>query len=51
MKRYEIPVSVTVEFTVTVEAPDRETAREIAENQAYTDYLTADPDELNAVAL
>jgi hypothetical protein len=48
---YRIPVSVNVEFTVEVEANSREEARELAENLAYTEYLTADPDELNAVAL
>lgn len=51
MARYEIPVSVNVEFTITVEASSKAEAREIAEERAYTEYLTADPDELNAVAM
>ena len=51
MKTYEVPVSVTVEFTVEVEAESEEAAKEAAESRAYEEYLTAEPDELNAVAL
>ena len=51
MKKYTVSVSVNVEFDVEVEASSAAEAKEIAEERAYTEYMTADPDELNAVAM
>ena len=49
--KFSVEVSVSVQFSIPVEAGSEQEAREIAENRAYTDYLNAQPDELNAVAL
>lgn len=51
MKKYTVSVSVNVEFDVEVEASSAAEAKEIAEERAYEEYLTAEPDELNAAAI
>ena len=51
MKKYTVSVSVNVEFDVEVEASSVAEAKEIAEERAYEEYLTAEPDELNAAAV
>lgn len=50
-KTYEVQVSVNVEFTVQVVAKSPAEAKRKAKERAYREYLTAEPDELNATAL
>ena len=50
-KEFEVQVEVTVKVTVKVTAPTRAEAIEKAESRAYNDYLTAEPDSLDAHAV
>ena len=49
--KYTVTVAVSVEFDVEVDAATEAEAEELAEDLAYTEYLTAEPDELNATVL
>ena len=48
MQEFEVQVEVSVKLTLKVTAPTRADAIAGAEERAYKEYLTAEPDSIDA---
>lgn len=46
MAEYTYAVTMEIQFNLTVEAESEDEAQQLAEDQAHSEYLTAEPDSL-----
>jgi hypothetical protein len=46
MNEYTFAVTMEIQFNLTVEAESEDEAQQLAEDQAHSEYLTAEPDSL-----